>query len=82
MQVAGRYEWNDGNTVIYTNWGQGQPNNPTGGCVYFDYKDSTWYDADCNDKYLTVCKISTSKFCMYKTSSKHDMNHIIISKTV
>ena len=62
FQQPGRYEWADGNTVVYTNWGPGQPNNPTGGCVYFDYKDSTWVDTDCDEKYWTVCKVSPSTY--------------------
>ena len=61
-QVPGRYQWSDENTVIYTNWGAGQPDNPAGGCVNVDTNDGTWVNTDCAETHFTLCKISTSRW--------------------
>ena len=58
--VEDTFEWNDGSTSNYRNWGQNQPNNAgnTQHCVEINESTlaaGTWNDAQCNGSQSYVC---------------------------
>lgn len=54
------YYWSDNWHVVYTNWGQGQPDRREGGgCVGID-QNGFWFDTLCSQPSAYVCKITTA----------------------
>ena len=55
------YEWTDGWPVLYTNWGQDEPDNGTGrGCVAMNDK-GRWNNTKCDRQQRYMCKTTTGE---------------------
>merc|ERR1711970_922136 len=61
------WEWEDGTTYSYTNWGSGQPKKkkPCG----FMKTDGTWSSSKCSKKYHYVCETATEDRCATTTTT-------------
>jgi C-type mannose receptor len=57
-KIDGRFQWQDGSNLSFTNWNNGEPNNYGGveKCVELFVESGKWNDMDC--KYLrpSICK--------------------------
>merc|ERR1719206_48905 len=54
----GTWVWSDGTSVVYTNWGPGEPNNAAGSqdCIEGNWHDFKWDDDYCTSENLFLCK--------------------------
>ncbi|XP_072851150.2 mannose-binding protein C isoform X1 [Pogona vitticeps] len=56
-QTEGKFVYSNGETVGYTNWAGGEPNNDNNeDCVILN-ESSRWIDVPCHYKYLIICEI-------------------------
>ena len=55
----GTFVWADGSDVSYTNWGENEPNHPTGnyncGFIILNWK-GRWDDHSCTDPSPYICR--------------------------
>ncbi|XP_077868118.1 C-type lectin domain family 4 member M-like [Saccoglossus kowalevskii] len=53
----GTFSWIDGTSVVYTNWGDGEPNDSGDeDCVEMDGMTFEWNDAHCDNTNPFICK--------------------------
>ncbi|XP_070560009.1 alpha-N-acetylgalactosamine-specific lectin-like [Ptychodera flava] len=56
------FVWSDGDSVVYTNWSNGEPDDRRGqDCAAIDptfTSASSWDDEDCTNQYTFVCKMT------------------------
>ncbi|KAF0988967.1 hypothetical protein HZS_6354, partial [Henneguya salminicola] len=50
----GNWKWIDNSQLTFTHWSKNYPNNNNQNCTYFDPKDSTWDQCECNQKLISV----------------------------
>uniref|UniRef100_A0ACB8F962 Uncharacterized protein n=1 Tax=Sphaerodactylus townsendi TaxID=933632 RepID=A0ACB8F962_9SAUR len=57
IQTEGRFKYLNGETIAYSNWQQGEPNNEKGreNCVEI-FVNGRWNDRSCGEKRLIVCE--------------------------
>ncbi|RXG73442.1 C-type mannose receptor 2, partial [Armadillidium vulgare] len=64
---SGRWSWNDGSSLDFTNWGSGEPKTSSGlistllggsknFCGQMDYIQSFWSAKDCSSKLKAICR--------------------------
>ena len=62
IATEGTWQYATGGDLVYTNWGNGQPNNYGGASGNGEdcgetYSDSTWNDGLCSDKKPSICEM-------------------------
>ncbi|KAJ7324379.1 hypothetical protein JRQ81_017399 [Phrynocephalus forsythii] len=57
IQTEGKFKYLNGDTIVYSNWHPGEPNNDKGteDCVEL-YGNGKWNDKSCGEKRLIVCE--------------------------
>ncbi|XP_072851164.2 uncharacterized protein LOC110083676 [Pogona vitticeps] len=57
IQTEGRFKYQNGEAIVYSNWAPGEPNNDKGSenCVEV-YTNGKWNDKSCGEKRLIVCE--------------------------
>ena len=59
IEKEGSFRWTDGSPLIFTDWGQDEPNNSGGGedCAHiYILKNNMWNDARCTAKFFFICE--------------------------
>ena len=60
--ISPDWQWSEGGTISYFNWGRGEPNNDDindikqEDCIELDQYNDQWYDQNCGDLQQFVCK--------------------------
>jgi C-type mannose receptor len=59
LQLEGSFTWSSGQTVSYSNWNEGEPNNYGGSedCGMMRGEDFTWNDSGCSNSHKSICEI-------------------------
>ncbi|XP_038046213.1 lymphocyte antigen 75-like [Patiria miniata] len=63
-KVPGFYQWTDGTPIMYTNWGDGQPDDQQGHCVAMNSGNDAgyWADRNCSQPYNFICEIARTGY--------------------
>ncbi|XP_038076947.1 macrophage mannose receptor 1-like [Patiria miniata] len=68
--IKGFYEWESGETFTYDNWGQQQPDESKGRCVYATAGTASglWMVGNCNASFYYVCEKARGGFATVKVT--------------
>ncbi|XP_043213020.1 lectin BRA-3-like [Amphibalanus amphitrite] len=59
MDTEGDWKWANGESLVYTNWDAGQPDNTDCDCAYiWKTEGGTWDDTYCNVAFHFVCELT------------------------